>query len=95
MLIEGSVSVAVGEAGHELGTIHAGDTVGEVSLITGEPHSATVTAIEAVRLATLSRDALEELTEAHPRIALVLYRNLAVGLGLKLRRIDRALADWS
>ena len=95
ILLEGRVSIVVGNGREPLGQVGAGDTVGEVSLITGEPHSATARAVEPVRAAVWTREELERCTAAQPQIGFLLYRNLAVGLGRKLRRIDRALADWA
>ncbi len=95
ILLEGRVSIIVGQGREPLGQVGAGDTVGEVSLITGEPHTATVRVVEPVVAAVWSREALEACIGADPSVGVVLYRNLAVGLGRKLRRIDRALADWA
>lgn len=90
--LEGTVAVDLGDPPRRVGNVGAGDVVGEVSLLTGEPHSATVTAERSLRAACLARDALRELTRQRPDIAVVLYRNLACGLGRKLRRVDASVA---
>ncbi len=90
ILIEGRVSIAVDESPKRVGELGPGESVGEVSLLTGEPHSATATADEPVLAATLSRQDVNELTRQRPDIGLVLYQNLAVGLGRKLQRMDAA-----
>ena len=65
-----------------------GECLGEVALLTGTEHSATAIAVGAVEAAVISRTGLEELVRLRPDIGVVLYRNLASGLGEKLRRTD-------
>jgi hypothetical protein len=88
LLIEGKVNVSMADPEREVGQVSAGESVGEVSLLTFERHSATITAEEPVLAAALSGKALAELIRQRPDIGVVLYRNLAVGLGEKLRRAD-------
>ncbi len=59
-----------------------------MALLTGTPHSATAVAVGAVEAAVMTRAGLEELVRLRPDIGVVLYRNLASGLGEKLRRTD-------
>jgi GNAT superfamily N-acetyltransferase len=91
LLIQGKVRVSLVGPEPEVGQVVAGESVGEVSLLTSEPHSATITAKEPVLAAVLSGKALAELIRQRPDIGVVLYRNLAVGLGRKLRRADEYL----
>ena len=91
MLLSGEVSVC--RAGQSLGRVHSGESVGERSLLTGDDRSADVVAQAHVTAASLSRQALTTLTRQRPDIAVVLYRNLAVGLGHKLRQLNAALAN--
>ncbi len=87
IVIRGNVEVrlephqdaAVGEVG-------PGESLGEVALLTGEPHSATATARGDVVVATLSREVLQAMIRRRPDIGVVFYRNLAIGLGRKLQR---------
>ena len=69
-----------------------GDVLGEVSLLTGEPHSLSATATEPTTLAVLDAGDIDQLTRLRPDIALVLYRNLARGIGAKLRHLDAVYA---
>lgn len=91
IVIDGTVCITAGDPPRRLGCVEPGASVGEVALITDEPHSANATADEVVRLAVLSSKALEELTRQRPDIAVVLYRNMADGLGRKLRGLDESL----
>lgn len=60
--------------------IAAGDTVGEMSLITGEPRSATLVALRDTELFRIAEDAFDVLKGKHPQI----LENL---LGIVARRL--------
>jgi len=51
-------------------------------------HSADALVCCSVRAAVLPRDDLQALVRQRPDIGVVLFRNLARGLGEKLRRAD-------
>jgi CRP-like cAMP-binding protein len=57
-----------------------------MSLLTGAVHSATATAVTRVETALLGHEDLAELIRQRPDIGLHIYRNLAVGMGEKLKR---------
>jgi GNAT superfamily N-acetyltransferase len=76
----------------EVGSVGRGEVVGEVAALTEEPHSATAVAAAPGTVAVLSHGDLRELQRQRPDIAMLLYRNLAVGLGRKLRRVDQTVA---
>lgn len=52
----------------ELATLGRGAFFGEVSVLTGRPRTATVTAIEEVLVVVFSRDLVERLLEAYPKV---------------------------
>ncbi|MEZ4573914.1 MAG: cyclic nucleotide-binding domain-containing protein [Vampirovibrionales bacterium] len=60
--------------------------LGEVAMLTGEPHSATAIALEETACAVLSRQDLQCLIRQRPDIGVLIYKNLALGLSPKLRR---------
>jgi len=91
LLLNGRATVAVGS--RRVGAVEAGESLGEVSLLTGETHSATARADEAVTAAALGSRSLHELTRLRPDIGVVLYRNLALGLGRKLQRMDSSIVS--
>ena len=69
-----------GEAGAEpkfLGEIVPGDSVGEVSLLTGEPRSASIQAIRDSLLVQINRTMFEKLVQQHPALVLKLASNVA------------------
>jgi CRP/FNR family cyclic AMP-dependent transcriptional regulator len=65
-----------------------GAIVGELSIIDGEPRSASVLAVSDCTLSFVSRARFEQFTEAHPELTSYLVRTLA----LRLRKADDALA---
>ena len=88
LILSGEVCVQVGRPGETVGTVGPGECLGEVAFLTGTQHSASALAIGAVETAVMSRGDLDELVRQRPDIGVVLYRNLAGGLGEKLRRTD-------
>jgi NTE family protein len=53
--------------------IGAGEVIGEMGAVIGEPRSATVRAVRSSELVALSREALEELARGHPALLKGLY----------------------
>jgi NTE family protein len=54
--------------------VPAGETVGEMSLISGEAHSAQLVALRDTELLRISRDGFDSLIARHPRVMLNLMR---------------------
>jgi len=50
-----------------LGDVHAGESVGEMALLTGEPRSAAVVALTDCEVLRLSRDGFDRLLAEHPQ----------------------------
>lgn len=79
----GKVKITKGKEGAEktLAIIKEGDFFGEMALVTDEPRSATVTAVEAVEAIALSKADFDKFLEKSPQIALsvtkVISRRLA------------------
>jgi len=65
-----------------------GTIVGELSVIDGQPRSASVFAVADCSLSFVSRARFEKFTEAHPELTSYLVRTLAA----RLRKADDALA---
>jgi NTE family protein len=68
-----------------VGHITPGTTVGEMSLFTGQPASATVRALDDLDVRVLSEAEFARVADAHPMI----YRNLAGILAERLARTNR------
>jgi len=88
LLLEGEVSIHIAGRDQPVGTVRAGECLGEISVLTGGEHSATARAVTPVEAGVLTKKDLQSLVRLRPGIGVVLYRNLARGLGEKLRRAD-------
>ncbi len=84
--------VAAPEGGERpLREIRPGESIGELSLLTGEPRSVTVRAIRDSELARLSKDAFNRLCDRHPSAMLALAKTIA--MRLRDSHQDAALGD--
>jgi CRP-like cAMP-binding protein len=86
-----AVALTMAASSVPVGLIQSGECLGEMSLLTGAVHSATATAQTPVKTAVLGHEDLTELIRLRPDIGLLIYRNLAVGTGEKLKRLDVTL----
>ena len=78
--------VLVSKAGVTLRRLSGHEFFGEMSLLDGGMRSATVTAVDTVRLLRLSRDALLQIMEEQPAIAIAICQTLS-------RRLRDVLED--
>jgi CRP-like cAMP-binding protein len=85
-LLKGEADIRRAGTRQRVGVVRAGECLGEMSLLTGEPHSASAVAARATEAATLGHVDLMAIIRARPDIGLVIFRNLAIGLGAKLGR---------
>jgi NTE family protein len=72
-------------ADHPVGRVVPGGTVGEISLLTGQPAVATVRAVVDFEAIVLTEGDFARLAETYPQI----YRNLGTILAERLARTDR------
>jgi glutaminase len=94
-LARGRVSVTVplaGGAQKRLATFEPGMAFGEMAMLDRAPRSAVVMADTEVECDVLPLDAFSRLGETHPRIEIVLFRNLALSLSRKLRKANREMS---
>jgi NTE family protein/lysophospholipid hydrolase len=82
VIVNGRLRVSVDDAGEAGGRrvveeAGRGQAVGEVSLLTGEPRAATVTAVRDSDLLRLSRASFETLLDTHPRPMMTIARAAA------------------
>jgi small-conductance mechanosensitive channel/CRP-like cAMP-binding protein len=66
VVLDGRVRVVIEPSGREVAVIEQGGFFGEMSMLTGEPRTATVRAIGDVRLLEIPSDRFRELAIAHP-----------------------------
>ncbi|MBL9104057.1 MAG: cyclic nucleotide-binding domain-containing protein [Myxococcales bacterium] len=88
LLVEGRVSVEVADAAGQttlVGESGAGETIGEMALISSAPRSATVSAARECSLLRLSRRGLDQLVARHPQAAATLARGLVEKMNQRTR----------
>jgi len=89
LVLTGSLGVfALDEKGarRQVAHISAGETVGEMSLISGEAHSAQLVALRDTELLRISREGFQALIARHPRVMFNLMRILVRRLQDTTRR---------
>ncbi|WP_052591280.1 Crp/Fnr family transcriptional regulator [Luteipulveratus mongoliensis] len=87
ILLDGSAAVDVG--GESRGEVNAGDYVGEISAIDGEPRSASLTAgPDGCTTFAISSLQLTPLVRSNPDIAVALLKTLSA----RLRKVEAAAA---
>lgn len=74
-------------------TVRAGQTMGEMSLLDDLPYSATATAKDPTKLVLITRNNFENLTEAHPVLAVKILKKIARLMSLRLRQTTGVLLD--
>ncbi len=77
VLQRGAAEVLVGGGDHRLRRLRRGDVVGEISLLTGAPRSATVRASVATEALEIGRDTLTRALVAHPQLLVNLSQILS------------------
>jgi CRP-like cAMP-binding protein len=95
IVIDGTFSVTVGKAGHELARLHSGEILGEVSFVDSRPPSATVTATENSIVLAVSRSLLQARLDEDLLFAARFYRALSVFLADRLRTTTVQLSNGS
>ncbi len=96
LIIEGRVAVALrlpGDRAVELAHVGPGETLGELPLIDGGPHSATARVTEAGSLLFLSRADFSVLVSRHDPVAFALKRRFVAVTAARLRSQLACLAD--
>lgn len=92
LLLGGEVDVTWPD-GRRVGTVVAGECLGEVALMSESEHSADARVRRKMKAGVLDRADLEALVRQRPDIAAVLFRNVARDVGDKLKRIDGRTSD--
>lgn len=93
VVLQGEVAITMAGPAAVVGVVRSDECLGEMSLLTGAVHSATAIAGTRVETAVLAHQDLAELIRRRPDIGMHIYRNLAVGLGEKLKRLDASFGD--
>lgn len=97
IVVEGALDIVKDTekgSSRRISTVKKGDTLGEMSLIDGHPHSATAIARETVLLAVLTGEKLDYICAEYPAIGTKLLRKVAEVLSLRLREANMELAHY-
>jgi CRP/FNR family transcriptional regulator, cyclic AMP receptor protein len=101
MLIEGRVEVAKRDrAGRPraIAVVEAGETLGEMSMIDGEPRFASCVALEPALVAALDRDSLARIVVEQPMLGAKILMELVLMLSHRLRvtsqRLLETIEEW-
>jgi hypothetical protein len=89
IVLEGEASISTGQSATHVGTVGASECLGEMSYLAHARHSATATSQTKTETAILLHRELDNLIRLRPDIGVIIYRNLATGLGKKLIRSDK------
>lgn len=76
-----------------ISTAGPGKTLGEMSLIDGEPRFASCISLETVEFAVLDRDSLSRIIAEEPRIGVKLMMELLMLLNQRLRSVSAQLME--
>lgn len=91
LVVQGKVSISLGDKNATVGSVSPNQFAGEISLLHGTPHQASLLAQEPTRALVFERDLVEPLLRKRPDIGVVLHKNLADQLAQKLLKVDR---EW-
>jgi CRP/FNR family cyclic AMP-dependent transcriptional regulator len=96
LIVDGQVSIMKEGAGHtakQIGSAGPGRIVGEMSLIDGEPRSASVVADEPTTLVVLTGEGFAHLSSDVPRLAVKVLLKISKLISQRLRQTSGVLVD--
>jgi hypothetical protein len=88
LILSGEVDIVMSGSDRPIGRVGPGECLGEVAMLTRADHMANGVARTPVEAGVLTCERFGKLVRLRPDIGVVLYRNVARGLGDKLRRAD-------
>jgi CRP/FNR family cyclic AMP-dependent transcriptional regulator len=87
LILDGKATVSVSAVDRPVATLGPGDYFGEISLIDGEPRSASVTADTPLRTLTLASFNFKAILHEYPATA----RKILLEMCRRVRRLDQSL----
>lgn len=91
LVVQGTVSIRLGQSGKRLAAFGPGVVFGEMALLEGKPRSADAIADAATDLFELSGDAFADLCRQQPALGNHLLQNLGITLADRLRQTTQDL----
>lgn len=95
-VVDGAIEVTKkNSSGKEvcLAELHAGQSIGEMSIIDDQLRSASVRALTACSLLVLTKKGFSLLEEQHPAIAVVMLKHFTRMLSVNVRQTSEGLVD--
>lgn len=96
LLLQGNIEIIkAGGAGlaHRISVVRPGETLGEMSLVDGEPRFASCLAIDQVTFAVLDREGLQQIFDDEPHLGIKILRELLKLLNQRLRDTGQRLVE--
>lgn len=96
IVVKGSVHIEKADSERRrkvIATVGPGRTLGEMSLVDGEPASASAVAASAVTVLMITRTSFEEMVQKPPHLGVKLLQKIARLLSQRLRQTSGALID--
>ena len=96
VLQHGSADVLIdggAEGNMRLAGFRRGALVGEIGFLDGSKRSADIVAVEDVMTLELSTESFEKISVAAPEISILLLKNIALEMGVRLRRSNAVNAQ--
>lgn len=86
MVMAGQMAIYAPDGNGPIAHVGQGDFLGEISLVSRQPFTATAVAATDVTLIALKTRDFENLINRYPRIGMRVMRNIAISVGEKLRQ---------
>ncbi|MDB6130723.1 MAG: hypothetical protein JWM04_1830 [Verrucomicrobiales bacterium] len=93
IVMRGQVDIQLEEEGKPIANVPSGKIFGELAFLDGAPRNAFAIANQASILLVLQRAALNDLVQREPHLGMVVMRNIAMDLSMKLRQANNTLAQ--
>lgn len=96
LVVEGKVDVIKEDSDgsvKKIAVIGAGSTLGEMSLIDGEPRSASAVTVQPTKIFVLNKENYQKFADIHPKLWGKLAAKIAKLLSQRLRQTSGALVD--
>jgi CRP-like cAMP-binding protein len=93
VVLRGKISIQLEENATPVAILGDGKIFGELAFLDGAPRAAFAVASQPSILLVMKRDAFAELVRHEPTLGMIVMRNLAQDLAVKLRGVNEALTN--
>ncbi|HTA29526.1 MAG TPA: cyclic nucleotide-binding domain-containing protein [Candidatus Cybelea sp.] len=93
VILRGKISIQLEDNSPAIAHLADGKIFGELAFLDGAPRAAFAIATQPSILLVMKRDAFAELTRHEPTLGMMVMRNLAQDLAIKLRGVNEALSS--